>query len=109
VIDDHEHSIVRTILDQQYTWARRQYPGFLSPSKDVQCGWNDLEKLFRRIAVLSSTKSMCLVIRQGHGEHSAWTTYRSMTFHHAGLLLLYRLSDLGVSILPIIFFTSCLD
>jgi len=95
VVDDYEHSIVRTILDEQYTWARRQYPGLFSSKAHVQPGWRSLETLFYRVAVLSNIKSRCIVIRQSRTEVSAWSTGRAITFHHAGMLLLYRISDCG--------------
>jgi len=90
-VDSYEHSIVKTILTQQFDWAKRQYPGLFN--NGLTMTWNSMEVLFRRIAVLSSIKSRCLIVRQGNTEHSSWTTYRALTFHYAGLLILYRLRD----------------
>ena len=97
VVDNYEHSIVRAILDDQYTWARRQYPGLFSSKAYVQPGWRSLETLFSRVAILSNIKSRCIVIRQSRTEVSAWSTGRALTFHHTGMLLLYRISDCGKS------------
>lgn len=90
-VDSYEHSIVRTIVTQQFDWARRQYPSLFSDGMTMT--WSSMDVLFRRISVLSSIKSRCLIVRQGNAEHSSWTTYRALTFHYAGLLILYRLKD----------------
>ena len=97
VIDTHEHRIAGSILDVQFTWARRHFPGLFDGQGQSarSTGWRKLATIFRRTAVLSNIKSRSKVIREGHGEHSAWTTCRALTFHHAGLLLLYSLSDSG--------------
>jgi len=90
-VDSYEHSIVKTILAQQFDWAKRQYPGLFI--NETTLTWTSMEVLFRRIAVLSSIKSRCLIVRQGNTDHSSWTTHRALTFHYAGLLILYRLRD----------------
>jgi len=99
-VDNYEHSIVRTIVTQQFDWAKRQYPSLFSNGMTMT--WSSMDVLFRRISVLSSIKSRCLIVRQGNAEHSSWSTYRALTFHYAGLLILYRLKDCRKPILPIL-------
>lgn len=95
ITQQHEHCIASKILSQQFDWAPRQFPGLLGAKEGKRIiGWDKLANLFHRIAVLSNIKSRCKIIRDGHSEgHTAWTTCRALTFHHTGLLLLYRLSD----------------
>ncbi|GAM87751.1 hypothetical protein ANO11243_057780 [Dothideomycetidae sp. 11243] len=92
--DSFEHCIAGRMLTNQFAWAPRQFPGLLGVDvRPKNPGWAELATVFHRIAVLSNIKSRCKIIREGRGEHSAWTTGRAITFHHTGLLLLYRLAD----------------
>ncbi|KAF2153112.1 hypothetical protein K461DRAFT_267752 [Myriangium duriaei CBS 260.36] len=95
VTDSYEHCIAGKILASQFAWAPRQFPGLLGGDARgaKKPGWKELATVFHRTAVLTNIKSRCKVIREGRSEHSAWTTCRAITFHHTGLLLLYRLSD----------------
>lgn len=105
-VDSYEHSIVRTIVTQQFDWAKRQYPSLFNNGMSMT--WSSMNVLFRRISVLSSIKSRCLVVRQGNAEHSSWTTYRALTFHYAGLLILYRLKDCRKPVAPYYFLSTSL-
>ena len=97
-MDSYEHCFTGKMLGSQFTWAPRQFPNLLgsSSSDGKTAGWKELATVYRRVAVLTNIKSRCKVIREGHSEHSAWTTCRALTFHHTGLLLLYRLADCGM-------------
>ncbi|KAF4549472.1 Hypothetical protein D9617_21g096930 [Elsinoe fawcettii] len=95
VTDNYQHCIASNILNTQFSWAPRQFPGLFEKAKQTgkAPGWRELAAIFNRTAVLSNIKSRCKVIREGNSEHSAWTTCRALTFHHTGLLVLYRLAD----------------
>ncbi|TKX23900.1 hypothetical protein C1H76_3838 [Elsinoe australis] len=97
VTDGYQHCIASNILNTQFSWAPRQFPGLFEKSKQngKAPGWRELAAIFHRTAVLSNIKSRCKVMRETNSEHSAWTTCRALTFHHAGLLILYRLADSG--------------
>jgi len=95
----HEHSIVKEILNHQFPWARRQFPGLLGPGAVDPAGWKELSEMYSRVAILSNIKSRCRgVKRNADGVQCAWSTARAVGLHAAGLLVLYRISD-GTSLL----------
>lgn len=92
LLTTYEQSITKAVLETQYPWARRQFPGlFTTDQRPI--GRKQIATVHTRIAALSSINARCRILRENNGQQSAWTTKRSVEFHSAGLLLLYRLSD----------------
>lgn len=96
LIHDYEHSLVNGFLSRQSPWAIRQFPGlFKSPSSSMlaQARFKDLMIIERRLSALAVIDSRCNAVRGLHAEQTACSTDRALRMNHAGLLILYRLSD----------------